>query len=91
MGTKESHLSHDDYEDAYLEALLCLQQTYRVGEPFVAGPAGRMCFVNGAPYTDRQILELWWGSAIAREILEANQPLEESLRPSSSKIPSRIA
>ena len=64
-------LTDTEYEDAYAEALLCLADDgYAVGEPFINGTGARYCMVDDRKLTDREVLELWWKTDIARKILQ---------------------
>src|SRR5437879_12760498 len=60
-------MTDGEYDDAYMEALLCLSETAHVGQPF--GRDGvRICSVDGCLLDDDQVLERWWGKRIARKI-----------------------
>ena len=57
-----------EFEDAYREALLCLGQVgHRVGEPGVVN-ASRVCMIDGKYLNDNEVLKLFWGKEIARQI-----------------------
>ena len=62
-------VTDQDYEDAYREALKCLDQAgYSLDAPHCAGTQ-RVCVIDGIELSDNQVLELWWGEKIANEIL----------------------
>ena len=63
-------LTDAEYEDAYAEALRCLDdEGYAVGTPFFNGTGARYCMVDDRKLTDREVLEMWWEADIASEIL----------------------
>lgn len=63
-------LTDDEYEDAYQEALFCLQEEATVGYP-VIGPEGeRTCRVDGMVLNDYEVLQRWWGKDIADIVCE---------------------
>jgi len=63
----KARMTDEEYDDAYMEALLCLSEIADVGRPF--GRDGvRICSVDGCLLDDDQVLEKWWGKQIAREI-----------------------
>ena len=64
-------LSDAEYEDAYAEALRCLvDDGHAVVRPLPLSNTGaRHCMVNGRKLNDKDVLELWWGKAIARKIM----------------------
>ena len=62
-------MTDQDYEDAYREALKCLDQAgYSIDAPRGTGTQ-RVCLIDGIELSDSQVLELWWGKHIADEIL----------------------
>lgn len=62
-------LTVEEYEDAYREALRCLADVCRIGAPTrVEGT--RRCVINGVSLADSEVLRLFWGEAIAAEILQ---------------------
>jgi hypothetical protein len=61
-------MTDDEYEDSYREALLCLAETVSIGKPFVDHGGKRVCFVDGVPLDDDQVLERWWGKELAEEM-----------------------
>ncbi len=62
-------MTDQDYEDAYREALKCLDQAgYSIDIPRGTGTQ-RVCVIDGIELPDNQVLELWWGKQIADEIV----------------------
>jgi hypothetical protein len=68
-----NHLTHEECEDAYREALLCLAEFLSVREPFLSASGKRMCRVGGVPMEDEQVLLRWWGKEITELILHGHE------------------
>lgn len=61
-------MTREEYEDAYFEALVCLREQVEVGQPVIIR-RGRMCWIDGAYLTDKEVLQRWWGKQIAAQII----------------------
>jgi len=61
-------MTKNDYQDLYRETLLCLGQEFQVGKPFRARAGAWLCNVGGRLMNEAEVLELWWGPAIASRI-----------------------
>jgi hypothetical protein len=64
----EDHLTGEEYEDIYHEALHCLGENSSVGFPFQRPDGRRVCEVDARLLLDDQVIELWWGKDIAEQV-----------------------
>jgi hypothetical protein len=62
-------LTPEEYEDVYLEAVRCLAERYSVSE-ILEEHQRRKCEIEGHLLGEEDVLRLWWGIAIANEILD---------------------
>ena len=61
-------MTDEDYEDIYHEALHCLGENSSIGFPFEQASGIRVCEVDGRLLPDDQVIELWWGKEIAKQV-----------------------
>jgi hypothetical protein len=61
-------MTDEEFEDAYREALFCLDETGHSTQRPQTVDGQRTCMVDNRPLTDYQVLELWWGKDITEQI-----------------------
>jgi hypothetical protein len=65
-------MNSQEYEEAYREARYALYlRGKRVGMPAPGQEGFRVCKVNNAPLTDRELFTEAWGRALAEDILNS--------------------
>lgn len=61
------HMTRDQYEASYLEALYSIP-VFQTSQPYLVG-GERFVLINGVSCSDFQVFERAWGSRVASEIV----------------------